>query len=41
MECLIREAIDMKLHPNNMNRERGFPSAGLANPVRMKESPLH
>jgi hypothetical protein len=24
MECIIREAIEMKLHPNNMNRKEGF-----------------
>jgi hypothetical protein len=27
MDCIVREAIDIELHPNNMNRDVGFVSA--------------
>jgi hypothetical protein len=31
MECLVREATQIELHSDNMNREEGFPWAGHGN----------
>jgi hypothetical protein len=32
MECIIRKAIEMELHPDNMNREEGFSLNSSLNP---------
>jgi hypothetical protein len=29
MECIIREATEIELHPDNMNREEGFSLSKL------------
>jgi hypothetical protein len=45
VECLIGEAIDIKPHPDNRNREEGFSLSRswkplIKNPEGMKESDL-
>jgi hypothetical protein len=42
MDCIVREAIEIELHPNNMNREAGFVLyASSRNFQEMTSDPPH